>query len=196
MVGDVSDKGTASGLFMAASKTLIKAHAVRAESTAGIVARVNKELSRNNEYCMFVTLFLAILDLTSGAVVFTNAGHNPPYLIRSGQDPELVRGRHGPALGVVEEAEFTEAAMTLGRGDMMVVHTDGVNEAMGRDGELAMGRDGELFGQERLEDVLDREDCGNAESVVRTMANAVAEFEEGTQQTDDVTVIAVKFHGT
>jgi sigma-B regulation protein RsbU (phosphoserine phosphatase) len=90
-------------------------------------------------------------------------------------------------LGVVEDAEFTEAAMTLGRGDMMVVHTDGVNEAMSRDGEM--------FGQERLEGVLGREDCGNAEGVVRTIANAVAEFEEGTQQTDDVTVIAVKFHG-
>ena len=188
LVGDVSDKGAASGLFMAASKTLIKAHAVRAESTAAIVARVNRELSLNNEFCMFVTLFLAILDLRTGEVVFTNAGHNPPYLLPHRQGPESISVRNGPVVGADEASDFTEGRMVLKPGDLVVVYSDGVTEAMNRDGEL--------FGENRLEALLGLDSLATAESAVRRIAAAVESFEEGTQQSDDVTVIAVKYHGT
>ena len=188
LVGDVSDKGAASGLFMAAAKTLIKAHAVRAESTAGIVARVNRELSANNDSCMFVTLFLAILDLRTGEVVLTNAGHNPPYRIRAGQQLESIPFRNGPPLGVDITVDFTENTMVLEPDDLVVVYSDGVTEAM--NGQRQM------FGEARLEQLLVRDSASTAESTIREIADAVTAFEEGTPQSDDVTVIAVKFHGT
>lgn len=187
VVGDVSDKGAASGLFMAAAKTLIKAHALRAESTAGIVARVNRELSVNNESCMFVTLFLAILDLKTGEVVLTNAGHNPPYRVRQGKGPELIRDRSGPALGVNEAADYTESTIVLEPEELVVVYSDGVTEAMNEDRKL--------FGENRLEKLLASDAVKTAETAVLEIAEAVTSFEAGTQQSDDVTVIAVKFHG-
>ena len=187
LVGDVSDKGAASGLFMAAAKTLIKAHAIRAESTAGIVARVNRELSINNDSCMFVTLFLAILDLRTGRVLLTNAGHNRPYRIRPGQNPELIPDLNGPAVGVIEGAEYTEGTIVLDPGDSMVVYSDGVTEAMNREKQM--------FGEKRLEALLSLENEIKPTAVVRSMSDAVATFEDGTEQSDDVTVIAVKFHG-
>ena len=187
LVGDVSDKGAASGLFMAAAKTLIKAHALRAESTAGIVARVNRELSVNNDSCMFVTLFLAILDLKTGEVVMTNAGHNPPYRMRRERDLLSLSDRNGPALGIVEAADYTESTMGLEPDDLVVVYSDGVTEAMDQEKQM--------FGETRLKELLVDDKVSTAESTVRTIADAVTSFEHGTLQSDDVTVIAIKYHG-
>jgi serine phosphatase RsbU (regulator of sigma subunit) len=188
LVGDVSDKGAASGLFMAAAKTLIKAHALRAESTAGIVARVNRELSVNNDSCMFVTLFLAILDLKTGEVVMTNAGHNHPYRVNREQGLEPISDRNGPALGVDETADYTESTIVLEPDDLVVVYSDGVTEAMNQERQL--------FGEANVEELLVRESVSTVGSVVCAIADAVTAFEDGTPQSDDLTVIAVKFHGT
>jgi sigma-B regulation protein RsbU (phosphoserine phosphatase) len=187
LVGDVSDKGAAAGLFMAASKTLIKAHAMRAESTAGIVSRVNQELSVDNDSCMFVTLFLAILDLRGGEVLLTNAGHNRPYLVSPGQAPVQISAQHGPALGIVEGAEYGETVIKLEKDELIVVYSDGVPEAMDRDGKL--------FGEARLEALLTGAGAATAESALHAIAEAVVAFEEGTPQSDDVTVVTIKFHG-
>ena len=187
LVGDVSDKGAASGLFMAAAKTLIKAHAMRAESTAGIVSRVNRELAANNDSCMFVTLFLGLLNLQTGEIVFTNAGHDPPYLVRDGVDPELVLARNGLPLGVLDDAEYTESEITLKPDDLLLVYSDGVTEAMDREGKV--------LGHERLEELLAGDKSATPESTVRALAEGVEAFEVGTPQSDDVTAIALKFHG-
>jgi sigma-B regulation protein RsbU (phosphoserine phosphatase) len=187
VVGDVSDKGAASGLFMAASKTLIKAHATRARSTAGIVARVNRELSVGNDSCMFVTLFLGILDLSTGEVVFTNAGHNPPYRVGSDGAVKAVLERHGLPIGIDESMEYAESYFVLEPGELMFVYTDGVTEAANQKGEM--------FGEARLEALLGTDDTSTAELAVRTIADAVYAFEDGTAQTDDVTLIGLAFHG-
>ncbi len=186
-VGDVSDKGAPSALFMAAAKTLLKSHATRAESTAGIVGRVNRELAVNNESCMFVTLFLAILNLETGELIFTNGGHNPPYLMRKGHTPERLSQRNGPALGVVPLANYTEDRIVLESGDLLVAYTDGVTEAM-NDAK-------EFFGDARLETTLSADHVNSAEEAVRSLADAVTAFEDGAPQFDDTTILAVKFHG-
>jgi serine phosphatase RsbU (regulator of sigma subunit) len=188
LVGDVSDKGAASGLFMAAAKTLLKTEATRAVSTAGIMSRVNRELSANNDACMFVTVFVAILDLKTGAVVFTNAGHDPPYLVRRSQPPELISQRHGLPLGVGDESEYTEAALVLEPEDLVVVYSDGVTDATNREREA--------FGRERMETLLADDEFRAPESAVRGIAEAVEVWEEGTPQTDDVTIVGLKFHGS
>ena len=187
-VGDVSDKGAPSALFMAAAKTLLKAHATLAQSTAGVVGRVNRELAFNNESCMFVTLFLGILDLETGELIFTNGGHNPPYLVRKGGAPERLVQRNGPALGVVELAEYTEDRIILESGDLLLVYSDGVTEAM-NDGK-------ELFGDTRLEAALWPDHVNSAEDAVRTLADAVTAFEDGAPPSDDTTILAVKFNGS
>jgi len=188
LVGDVSGKGAAAGLFMAAAKTVIKVYAVSGESTADIVTRVNHELSINNRSSMYVTLFLAILDLRTGRVLLTNAGHNRPYRVREGQDPELIPDQNGLILGIDKAAEYTEGEIVLEPDDLVVVYTDGVTEAMNQKGEM--------FGEGRLEAFLTLEDVSTAESAVRSIAEAVTAFEDGGRQSDDVTVIAIKFHGS
>ena len=187
LLGDVSDKGAASGLFMAAAKTLVKSYSSRAKSTAGVVARVNEELSKNNESMMFVTLFCAILDLRSGEVVMTNAGHEPPYLLRSGQSPEVIRDRDGLPLGVVEDGEYGERTLSLRSGDLMLVYSDGVTDA------TCSG--GKAFGHDGIAAVLANLQPLTVEGIVRDLASMVRQHEQGTAQSDDVTILAVQFHG-
>ena len=187
-VGDVSDKGAPSALFMAAAKTLLKSHATRAQSTAGVTGRVNRELAFNNESCMFVTLFVGILDLETGELIFTNGGHNPPYLVRKGSVPERLKQRNGPALGVVELAEYTEDRIVLESGDLLLVYSDGVTEAMNEAREL--------FGDTRLEAALSPDHVNSAEDAVHAIAGAVTAFENGAPPSDDTTILAVKFNGS
>lgn len=186
-VGDVSDKGAAAGLWMAAAKTLLKVHSGGAESTAGIVGRVNRELSTRNESCMFATLFLAILNVSTGEVIFTNAGHCRPYLIREGKEPKMLANRNGFPLGVDKSAEYTEEQIVLEPDDLLVIYSDGVTEAMNGAKEL--------FGELRLEALLSSRKSWTAENAVLTITDAVVAFEKGTQPADDITVLAVKFHG-
>jgi serine phosphatase RsbU (regulator of sigma subunit) len=187
LLGDVSDKGAASGLFMAAAKTLLKTHASRAESTAGIVSRVNRELATNNGSMMFVTLYLAILDLRSGEVVATNAGHDPPFVLRRGAPPELMTKRGGVPLGVAEDMDYGEHVFTLQPGDMMVVYSDGVTEAASPEGAL--------FGRDRLATLLAKEGVATPEAVVRDVVAAAEAHEAGSAQSDDMTIVSGKFHG-
>ncbi|MFT7619042.1 MAG: sigma-B regulation protein RsbU (phosphoserine phosphatase), partial [Planctomycetota bacterium] len=185
VVGDVSDKGAASGLFMAASKTLIKVHATRSKSPAEIVTNVNRELSLNNDSCMFVTLFLGVLNLDDGRVLFTNAGHNPPMRITEPGDVSLVTDRNGHAVGVDENAEYGESSFVLGEGETFFAYTDGVTEATNSDDEM--------FGEKRLVELLAFDKQPTAERAVASVSKAVEEFESGTQQSDDITIIALTF---
>ena len=153
-----------------------------------VASRVNRELAANNNACMFVTVFLAILDLKTGAVVFTNAGHDPPYLVRRGQPPELISQRHGLPLGVGDDSEYTEAALILEPEDLVVVYSDGVTDALNRKREA--------YGRDRMKTLLADEEFVGPESAVRGIAEAVEAWEAGTPQTDDVTVVGLKFHGS
>jgi sigma-B regulation protein RsbU (phosphoserine phosphatase) len=187
IVGDVSDKGAASALFAAASKTLIKAYAHRESTSGDVVTRVNQELARNNEFCMFVTLFLGILDLDSGEISFTNAGHDPPYVIRSGAPHEQLRHRHGPPMGVVEDLEYSEDEFVLRSGDVLLVYTDGVTDAENPDKKA--------FGLPRLESIVSASSGGAPEDVVREIVDALQRYEDGADQKDDVTILAVGYNG-
>ena len=187
IVGDVSDKGAAPALFAAATKTLLKANAHRKASSKSIVTRVNKELATGNEYCMFVTLFLAVLDLDSGDINFTNAGHEPPYIVRKDGGVESAVQRHGPPVGVVEDTQYLEDAIKLRPGDALVIYTDGVTDAVNPSDEV--------FGKERLESILSSDNARTPEDMVTEIVNALHRFEEGSDQADDVTILAVGYNG-
>ena len=135
-VGDVSGKGVPAALFMAVTKTLIKSRASSDDSPASIMTYVNDALCEGNEACMFVTLFLAFVNVKTGALVYSNAGHNPPNLKRRSGNVERLSDRHGPVAGAMEGLAFKESAINLEQGDALVFYTDGVTEAMNPEGAL------------------------------------------------------------
>jgi sigma-B regulation protein RsbU (phosphoserine phosphatase) len=186
-IGDVSGKGVPAALFMAVTQTLIKSRATVEPSTANILTHVNNELSANNKESMFVTVFLGILDLSTGNVTYTNAGHNPPYIKRA--DGELVRldRRHGPIIGAVEGLEYGEDQITLGPADAIFTFTDGVTEAMNQDGRL--------YGDDRLETLLTARQFASVEEMIEVGVDDVWAFQGDAEQADDVTVMAVSFAG-
>ena len=186
-IADVSGKGVPSALFMAVTKTLIKSRAATDFSPASILSHVNTDLSHNNESCMFVTIFLAVLDISTGRMTYTNAGHNPPYIKRA--DGELVRldNRHGPVIGAVEGIAYREDEEILDPGDLFLMFTDGVTEAMDIDNTL--------YGEDRLKDLLSQRDFDSAEQMVDLLVDDVWEYQGEAEQADDVTVLAVSYQG-
>lgn len=187
-VGDVSGKGVPSALFMAVTKTLIKSRAANDLSPASILSHVNTELSHRNESCMFVTIFLAILDLESGEMAYTNAGHNPPYLKRAGGELVRLDRRHGPIVGAAEGLAYREDSERLGPGDFVILYTDGVTEAMNVGGEL--------YSEDRLLKLLSQQRSSSVEESVQEVVNDVWAYQGEAEQADDVTVMTVSYSGS
>jgi len=183
-VGDVSDKGVPAALFMAVAKTLIKARSAEEASTAKIVDYLNAELSRDNDKCMFVTLFLGRLDVTTGELVYTNAGHDPPFVHQADGSLQLLTERHGPLVGVAPNVVYGESRWHLGPGDLLVVYTDGVTEA--QDGR------GQFFSEERLAELIRADGANSTSAVVDRILAAVESFESGAERADDITVLALQ----
>jgi sigma-B regulation protein RsbU (phosphoserine phosphatase) len=118
---------------MAVAKTLLNRLAEKCTDPSLVLAQVNKELCRENESSMFVTLFCGLLNFKTGDLLFSNAGHNPPLMIRSGQKPEWIKVPEGFVLGAVEDAVYRTERIFLEPGDRMLLYTDGVTEAMNRE---------------------------------------------------------------
>jgi sigma-B regulation protein RsbU (phosphoserine phosphatase) len=186
-IGDVSGKGVPAALFMAVTKTLIKARATDDFSTASIITRVNDEICQNNDAYMFVTVFIGILDLRTGNLTFTNAGHNPPYIKRSDDSVELLSQRHGPVIGAQAGLAFKEDTVKLSNGDLLLMYTDGVTEARNREKDF--------FTDKRLADLLSSREYESVDETVQMMVSEVKLFENGAEPFDDVTVLALRFDG-
>ena len=184
-VGDVSDKGVAAALFMAVTKTLIRARGADDPSPASLVTYLNAELARDNDKCMFVTLFAGRLDTTNGDLVYTNAGHDPPYVL--GVDGALQRlaERHGPMAGVGPDVIYRESRRRLAPGDMLVIFTDGVTEAQDVDAQL--------FSEERTAEVVRAGGVMSAAAVVDRLVSDVQAFTREAEQADDITILTLQF---
>ena len=187
-VGDVSGKGVPAALFMAVTKTLIKSYSAGNWSTASILTHVNDVLSKDNDNCMFATLFVAVCDIRTGELTYTNASHNPPYIWQ--KDGRLVRldKRHGLVAGAMPDITYGENKLVLNSGDTLLMYTDGVTEAMNQADEL--------FSEDRLAELLRQQGQLGAESVVKACMSSVREFEAGADQADDITLLAFKYMGT
>ena len=184
-IGDVSGKGVPAALFMAVTKTLIKSRATDDVSTASILTHVNTELSQDNKSCMFVTIFLGILNIRTGHLTYSNAGHNPPYVMRVAGSLQRLDSRHGPVLGALAGMTYGEDATVLSTGDLLYLYTDGVTEEMNADDQL--------FSEKRLEDLLISKEIPSVEAAVRDTISAVHSFQGATEQSDDITVLALQF---
>ena len=196
-VADVSGKGVPAALFMAISKTLIKAIATSREnsftetadkskkySSASIMKLVNNELCHNNDVNMFVTSFLCIINVKTGRVIYTNAGHNPPYVIHSQNGLKKLDKRHGPVLGAMDGLEYGEDEFHLKVGETLVLYTDGITEAFNISNEM--------YTEKRLETLLTGNNFARTEPFVTMIMKDIVEFEGDTEQTDDITIMAIQ----
>jgi len=183
-IGDVSGKGVPAALFMAVTRTLIKARATDDTSTASIITRVNDEISRDNKAYMFITIFLGILNTVTGELIYTNAGHNPSLIRRAKGAVERLDPLHGPVVGAREGLAYKEDSVSVSEGDVLLMYTDGVTEARNRAEEF--------FEEQRLTDLLSTGEFDSAKAVVETTVSKVKQFEDGADQFDDITVMALQ----
>ncbi len=187
VIGDVSGKGVPAALFMAVTKTLIKAKAIDGENPDQILGGVNGELSQENGSAMFATVFCAILNTRTGALVYANGGHNPPYVVTSGGAIAAVDSEPGPIVGALGGITYGLQELKLRPGDSIFLYTDGVTEAMDRSQSF--------FSVSRLEEGLA---CLNGQPVkdaLPKMMERVRAFCGGAEQSDDITMMMVRFKG-
>ncbi len=149
IIADVSGKSVPAALFMAIAKTLIKNGVLLGKNPSEALEYANDKLLETNDAMLFVTVWLAIIDITTGKGIAANAGHEHPALKRAGGEWELVVYGHSPAVGVIEGIPFKEHEFELHSGDRLYVYTDGVPEATRGDDEM--------YGTERLIDALNRQ---------------------------------------
>jgi len=128
-VGDVSGKGVPAALEMAVAKTLLKSGAANDQSTASILTQVNNEIAKDNDTCMFITVFAAILNTDTGKLIYSNAGHNPSYVIGKNRDIMVLDDLHGPVIGAMEGMAYNETTLYIDKDDIVLAYTDGVSEA-------------------------------------------------------------------
>jgi phosphoserine phosphatase RsbU/P len=185
-IGDVSGKGVPASLFMAVTITLLKASTSRGGSPDEILSRLNEEICRDNSSCMFVTLFTAILDIRTGRVEYSNGGHNLPYLLSDGRIQPL-DNTGGMVLGAMEGVKYARNGMVLQPGDRLLLYTDGVTEAMDERENL--------FSERRLEEFLASADKASPDDLTSGLVSAVRRFAAGAAQSDDITILALRYWG-
>ncbi len=190
VIADVSDKGMPAALFMASTVTILRARASAAlmDSPEILLAQINEQLIRQNSMYQFVTVFLGIINLATGEVVYSDGGHNRPYHRPLGQPARMLPRGGGIALGVMPEAVFLRHTLRLQPGETLLLYTDGVTEAIAADDSF--------YGEPRLEALLSRiAPDTSARQWVTTITEDVATFTKGHVQADDITVLAVRYLG-
>jgi sigma-B regulation protein RsbU (phosphoserine phosphatase) len=186
-VGDVSGKGVPASLFMAVTKTLFRATAGNGGTPGEILTRLNTDICRDNESCMFVTFFCGILNIRTGQVDYSNGGHNLPYyLYRDGISP--LENFGGRALGLVEQSPYALGRMVLRPGEALLLYTDGVTEAM----DLSTT----LYSDERLEQFLGTNRGSAPRQIIGDLISDVRHFAGDAPQSDDITLLALHYFGT
>lgn len=184
VIGDASGKGIPSSLYMMKAQSLIRALAKDSKyDTAKIINEANAGLCEGNEYNMFVTCWLGILDKESGELRFTNAGHNPP-IVKSNGKFSYLSAKPGLVLGGFKDFEYKEAKTKLNKGDKLFLYTDGVTEAHNVRSEL--------YGEDRLIEMVSNLDASPYETVTK-IRNDIREFSRNAEQFDDITMLMVEY---
>jgi phosphoserine phosphatase RsbU/P len=186
-IGDVSGKGVPASLFMAVTKTLFKATAGNGGTPGEILTRLNAEICRDNESCMFVTLFCGILNIRTGEVDYSNGGHNLPYYLRRAGVSSL-ENAGGRALGVAEQSPYVSGRMVLQPGEGLLLYTDGITEAMDPSETL--------YSDQRLEQFLASNRGSSPRQIISDLVSDVRQFAGGASQSDDITGLALLYEGT
>ena len=184
VIADVSGKGVPAALFMALSRTLVRANVNDTVTASEAIRRSNDLIAENDRSNMFVTLFYGVLDPVKMTLTYVSAGHNPPFIIRKGTTDIFMLKARGVALGVVPDIELEEKEMALDSGDVVVLYTDGVTEAI-NDRE-------EMFGQDRVIAIAEQTRNLPASEIIQQIKESVLEFSRGQPQFDDITLMVLK----
>ena len=187
VLGDISGSGVPSAMFMIMVKTLIKNRALQGYSPAEVLQNVSEQLLEGNNSGMYATVWLAVVDLTTGKGIAANAGQEHPALRRAGKKFELQEYRHSPPVAAIEGVRFRDHGFQLEPGDTLFVYTDGVKEARNQKGES--------FGAKRIVEVLNREPEATPSVLMQTMKSAIDSFSDGVQQADDFMMLSLKYYG-
>ena len=190
VIADVSGKGIPASLFMMISKILIKNRLKAGDSPSAALEKVNNQLIETNNIKpkQFVTVWLAVLELSSGKGTAANAGHEHPVLKRADGEYELVEYRHSPPVSLLKGLRFREHDFELKPGDRLFVYTDGVAEAKNTEREL--------FGTDRLLTVLNNDKNASPQQVLENVTNGINAFVGEAEQFDDITMIGFTYYGS
>jgi sigma-B regulation protein RsbU (phosphoserine phosphatase) len=186
VIGDVSGKGISAAIFMAVSRTLIRATGLKGDSVSECMEYVNNLLCTESVSSMFVTVFYGILNTQTGEIDYVNAGHNPPYIL-SASGIQQVEMTNGLALGVLNDFSFQSKKIQLKKGDQLLLYTDGVVEAFDL-GETA-------YGEEKFENFLHQSLNLPVETILKKLFTDVADFVNGAPQSDDITLLGITYKG-
>ena len=187
IIGDVCGKGVPAALFMAITKTLLKTAGMAGASPDKMLSQTNEILNPENDSSMFVTVFCAILDTTTGEITFANAGHPPPFHYDSVNGFKYVKVPRGFVIGPMPDVNFTCQKMILGRGDVIFLYTDGVTEATDKNNQL--------YSEARLQQSLAKVNYADSITMLKHIQEDIADFVRGAPQSDDITMLAVRFLG-
>jgi PAS domain S-box-containing protein len=188
VVGDVSGKGVPGALMMAVCKTLLKARAGDDASTASVLTHVNDVMAKENNNYMFVTVFMAILNTTTGELTYTNAGHNPTFIKRKNGNLEKLTTLHGPVIAAMEGLTYKESNDKLHEGDFIFLYTDGIPEAHN------VAR--ELYSDQKLYNLLEKNNFISPKNIIKKVIDSVNLFEKDVEQFDDITALCIEFYGS
>ena len=186
VIADVSGKGIPAALFMMISKIIIQSCAMLGRDAGEILTKTNEALCSNNRMEMFVTVWIGILEISTGKLTAANAGHEYPA-IRTGRKFELLKDKHGLVIGAMPGIMYKEYEMELKPGDKLFLYTDGVAEA-------THGGD-ELFGTKRMLEALNREPDAGPEQLLKNVRRAVDQFVGNDEQFDDLTMMCIEYKG-
>ncbi len=186
-IGDVSGKGVPASLFMAVTCTLMRSISQKEESPAEIVTTLNRSISKNNDLNMFVTLFLGVLDLTTGELRYTNAGHNPPVIIKGGNRAEMFERAKNIPVALFEEHKYEEFSLILKKGEKIFLYTDGVSEAENSKNEL--------FGEAAIIEVIEANLHKTPKELIRLVEKKVSLHVDDYIQSDDITMMTIEYNG-
>ena len=187
VIADVSGKGVPAALFMMASKIILASCAMLGQSAAEILTKTNEAICSNNQAEMFVTVWLGILEISTGRLTAASAGHEFPALRRAGGDFELYKDRHGFVIGGMEGMRYKDYELQLSPGDKLFLYTDGVAEATDPENVL--------FGTERMLEALNTEPEAEPEQLLKNVRAAVDGFVREAPQFDDLTMLCLEYSG-
>ncbi|MEI6456711.1 MAG: SpoIIE family protein phosphatase [bacterium] len=187
-VGDVAGKGVPAALFMSVMRTMFRANISLDLPLNDVICRINQALGKENPNEMFVTFWAGIIDLRSGEILYCNAGHNYPYMVRKDGLVERMPQTNGLPLGVYENTVYVSQQRFILPGETVVLYTDGITEAINISGEF--------YGEERLKQVLMNSGKLSAKEMGLKLSANVRTFASGTEQADDITILVLTYQGS
>ena len=187
LIADVSGKGIPAALFMMISKTILQSCAMLGRSVADILNKTNEALCTNNTVEMFVTVWVGVLEISTGKMTAANAGHEYPIIKHADGDFEILKDKHGFVIGGMPETNYHEYTIDFKPGDKLFIYTDGITEATDNDMNM--------FGSERLLTALNQSDDTSVKGLLTHVRESIGDFVQDAVQFDDLTMLCLEYNG-